>query len=140
MRKGFTLFLGILLVLSCGGCNYDLYYGKRPYDYGAARWVCEDISAWFEVDPDAEEYYYPEGEVEIDDQTWHLKLYFVTETKYVSLKTSRSYESGKGSYIGDLDGECEFSPEKLIIKIDKETDTIFHGQLDELVFVRTPID
>ena len=141
MRKAFALILGVILALSLGGCNYDLYSGKRPYDYGAAKWVCEEASVWFTVDPDAKEYYSPEGEIQIGDQTKPCKLFFIHQTDQVSLtilKTERPNDNEL--YDGELEGVCTFSPDRLVIKVDTGNDTIFGGKYEELIFVRTPIE
>ena len=31
-------------------CACDPYDGYRPYDYGEAKWVCEEYDAWFLID------------------------------------------------------------------------------------------
>ena len=36
--------LCVLLLCAC-----DPYDGYRPYDYGEAKWVCEEYGAWFTV-------------------------------------------------------------------------------------------
>ena len=38
----------LLCVLSLCAC--DPYDGYRPYDYGEAKWVCEEYDAWFLID------------------------------------------------------------------------------------------
>jgi len=37
--------LCVLLLCAC-----DPYDGYRPYDYGEAKWVCEEYDAWFLID------------------------------------------------------------------------------------------
>lgn len=127
LKKFVAFLLAAISILLCS-CNFDRYDGKRPFDYGAAKWVCEEPTAWFVVNPDAEDYYSPKGEVTVNDETLKFELIFVHETNTVFFNTETSE-------IG-FDGECEFSSEKLIIKVDKQTDTLFGGRYDELVFVR----
>lgn len=133
--------LSVVLILAFIGCNFDPYYGKRPFDYGAATWVCENPSAWFVVNPDVDDYYQPEGEIQLNDETMQFKLFFVPETNlvfFVIIKNSVS--NNEECYDSGFDGECIFSPEKLVIKVDKDTDTVFDGQYDELVFTLTPTE
>ena len=126
--KKIILVLVILSFLLLIGCNIDPYDGERPFDYGDAEWVCEDPLAYFVIDADSEEYYSPRGEICLDDQLVEFQLIFVHGTDKVFLNvTSRDVS-------GELNGECVFSPEKLIIIVNKETDTLFYGKYDELIF------
>ena len=49
MKKLLTISLSVILIFVMSGC--DIYYGYRPFDYGAATWVCENPSVWFVVNP-----------------------------------------------------------------------------------------
>lgn len=105
------------------------YSGKRPYDYGKATWVCESPDAWFIVNAseDDEDFIYPKGEITIGNKT---------------IKFTLSFGHGKAAAFMDenddviLLGTCKFSSEKLIITVDKETDTLLDGQYDTITFVR----
>ncbi len=50
------------------------------------------------------------------------KIYFATEKN-----------------TGGLDGSCKFNPDKLIVTVDKESDTLLSGKYETLVFVRMPL-
>ena len=123
------MLITFLLCLFFCGCNFDTYYGKRPFDYDNAIWICENPCGWFLIDHNEDEYYNPKGEIEIDEKKIRIQLFFIHETEYVILS------DGLGA---DTFGECIFSPQKLIIKVDKEDDAIFEGKYDELIFIRTP--
>ena len=49
-------------------CACDPYNGYRPYDYGEARWTCEEYGAWFEI-KEKEAIY---GEVMVDLSLIHI--------------------------------------------------------------------
>ena len=55
-RKYIILICMVMFCFSLSSCNFDPYYGKRPYDYGASTWVCENPSARFVVNPEDEDY------------------------------------------------------------------------------------
>lgn len=120
-----VILMGICLV----SCSIDPYSGKRPYDYGAAKWVCEDPQIWFVVDPDADVYYDPKGEIQVGDRTYSITLYFVDGSKTVL------FDIAETDY--ELEGECEFYPDKLVVKVDKKRSTLFDGKYEELIFNRT---
>ena len=138
LRKILMVVLSVILIFVMSGCNYDLYYGKRPFDYGAATWVCESPSAWFVVNPEDDEYYSPKGEIICDNQTCRVKFRFVHGTNEVLIYIERDKLSGVSRY--EICGKCKFSPEKFVIKIDKDRDDFFNGQYDEWVFIRTPAE
>ena len=134
MKKFFTVSCILLVLITLGGCVFatDFYTGKRPYDYGEATWVSESPDAWFivasEEDEDAA---CPKGAFTTDSET---------------IKFTLSFGHGKVAEFTDendeaiLLGTCEFSPEKLIITVDKKTDTLFDGEYDTITFVRTASD
>ena len=62
----------LLCVLSLCAC--DPYSGCRPYDYGDAKWVCEEYGAWFTVKE--EENYQCYGEVVVDGKVQKIAILF----------------------------------------------------------------
>ena len=74
MKKIVILACCILLFLT--GCNFDPYSDQRPTDYGNAIWACDEYNMWFCVDLEKEDYYNPEGELQINDDTYFCKFYF----------------------------------------------------------------
>ncbi|MBR2353481.1 MAG: hypothetical protein IKA76_03145 [Clostridia bacterium] len=110
----------------------DFYCGKRPYDYGEAMWVCESPDAWFIVGPeDDERLIFPEGEITVGDK---------------AIKFTLSFGYGVTAHFTDendnviLRGTCKYSPEKLIITVDKESDMLFDGRYDTITFVKKALD
>lgn len=131
LKKGLIISSIVLILITLGGCTIatDFYSGKRPYDYGEATWVCESPNAWFIVNSveEDENFIYPKGEITIGNKT---------------IKFTLSFGHGKGaSFVDENDdvillGTCKFSPEKLIITVDKKTDTLFNGKYDTITFIR----
>lgn len=127
MKKLISLFLVCVILCSC---NYDPYEGKRPFDYGDAIWVCESPSVCFEVKTSSPNYHKPEGLVSVNDKEVYYTMEFDPVCNTVFLEIDFNHK---------LMGECEFSPQKMVVKVDKKTDTLFNGQYDELVFVRQEV-
>lgn len=142
MRKCVILIWSIVITLSFSSCNYDLYSGKRPYDYGNAKWTCETASAWFIVDLAQDDYYCPEGELQLNGQTLPLKVTFIHGVSDVILRVTKpGHETDEDDSVElRIKGDCVFSPDRLIIKIKQGTDEIFNGEHGELVFIRESIE
>lgn len=131
LKKGLIISSIVLILITLGGCGIatDFYSGKRPYDYGKATWVCESPSVWFIVNSfeDDENFIYPKGEVAIGNKT---------------IKFTLSFGHGKeASFVNENDevillGTCKFSSEKLVITVDKKTDTLFNGRYDTITFIK----
>ena len=131
MKKMFTVSCILLVLITLGGCVVatDVYTGKRPYDYGEATWVSESPDAWFIVaSQEDEDVIYPKGAFTIGSETIRFTLSF--GHGIVAEFTDENDDE-------ILLGTCEFSPEKLIITVDKKTDTLFDGGYDTITFVRT---
>lgn len=138
MRKISVLLAVIICCVVLSSCNFDPYYGKRPIDYGAAKWVCEEPEAIFIVDPEAEDYYSPKGEVCWNDEALPIQFFFVHETNRVLVHEIVAENSDKEPL--EFDGDGEFSEYEFIMHIDKEKDTFFEGQYDTLTFKRTDLE
>ena len=133
MKKAAVFICIFTCCFFLSNCNYYMYEGKRPYDYGAAKWVCQNPSAFFIVNPEDEEYYCPKGEMELDGQVVPFELGFTIKTN-----TVRFHFEGEYHDYRSFTGTCVFSPEKLIVKIDRDIITLFPDQYDELIFTRMP--
>ena len=78
MKKLLFVIVSATIFLLCS-CNFDLYGGKRPYDYGDSVWVSSNPDIWFEIDTGREQYYIPEGIMRLDDgKTIPFEIYFVS--------------------------------------------------------------
>ena len=135
------IILGCCMVLLLTGCNYDKYADKRPFDYGDALWSCstDKCEIWFKVDTEQDEYYYPEGQITISDDTYFCKFYFIHQTNQLSICVYPDKFS-QDDVIFEISGECDFSKESFTLHIDKSNDTLFDNTMKELTFSRIEID
>lgn len=113
---------------------WDLHKGERPTDYAPAKWSSENPNIWFEVpvpeDENASSQIALNGEIVLDDRTIQITVRFDPG------RTIFVYNAApEGGIL--FDGTCKFSSEKLIVKINKKSDTIFDGQYDKITFVKT---
>ncbi len=83
MKRLVILVLCVIMCLT--GCQFDPYSDQRPPDYGDALWVCDEFDIWFIVDTEKEDYYYPEGELQIGDTTYFCKFYFIHQTNQLHI-------------------------------------------------------
>lgn len=128
-----TVFVIIMLFLvSLSGCQYDLYCGDRPGDYGTAVWKCEAPNAYFEVlSDDCDKH---TGELIIDNRKVPINVCFITGTNRVWIGKIEEDGTFGQNY---LQGECIFSPEKLTIKVVQDIeDTLLFYEFSELVFIK----
>lgn len=141
MKKLTAIIIATYLVL-LSGCQYNPYSGKTPYELGEAKWVCEEIDAYFVVDydlrdPEGNQDTAPEGEIIINGEVHPIKLYFFLPTNQVSLEVLKSsFTHVPNDDIGELYGECDFSDTKFTISIDPERDTLFKGEYEKLIFLK----
>ncbi len=75
MMKRIGVFICCIFLL-LPGCMNDPYSEKRPFDYGDATWICEEYDIWFCVDMEKEDYYYPEGKIQLDHNTYFCKFFY----------------------------------------------------------------
>ena len=139
MRKlsiGVSILLLMSIVSKCSNWNP---FVKHPYLYGDSVWVCENPKITYVV----EMKYDDEQEMDMP------QTYAVTNVdgKEIMFDFDYLYENIIAYEVSDSDsndsektelfhGVGKYSKTKFIIKVDTETDNLFDGQYDELVFVR----
>ena len=138
MKKTIILICTILLLT---GCNFDPYSDQRPADYGDALWVCDEYKIWFSVDLEKEDYYHPEGELDIKDNTYFCKFYFIHQTNQLHISIYPVEYANipdklrdRHAVIGSIEGECSFSSESFVFTIDYVSGDIFDGTMEEMTF------
>ena len=101
--------LCVLLLCAC-----DPYDGYRPYDYGEAKWVCEEYDAWFLIDENLKMKFC--GEIIVGGEKKNiavrfLKADFVAIVPYemVDGEVKLAYED----YLWH--GDAKFSPTELVL-------------------------
>ena len=137
MKKFVVLFLLIIIVFSISSCNYDLYEGKRPFDYGDFVWICQELDGYFEVSLATDEFDSPEGLLEYKGTEYLFKLSFPHGSNRVLVTIKNpDIDHWYGYLLPGFTSDAEFSQNKMILTIDKETDTFFNGEIDTLTFIR----
>lgn len=145
MKRLVVLLFCVLMCLT--GCQFDPYSNQRPSDYGDAIWTCGEFNIWFVVDTKKEDYYYPEGELQNNGVAYFCKFYFIHQTNQLHINVyPLEYESvpdasrDRSAVVGTIKGECVFSNDSLVFKIDTVTG-ILHGEIPTtLTFRRSSIE
>ena len=102
----------LLCVLSLCAC--DPYSGCRPYDYGDAKWVCEEYGAWFTVKE--EENYQCYGEVVVDGKVQKIAILFAPGSFVVILPRDAVENMSPIETDNELwNGEAKYSPTEFIL-------------------------
>lgn len=142
MKKILSGIMTVVIIFVLSGCEdvlrwipnfgYHPYGGERPNDYPPAKWISETPDLWFEIplfdDSSGRPERY-EGQLTIDGQgeVIYVAFGYIDQIYIVKENDDEPYT---------LEGHCKFSPEKLVVTVDKEKDTLLHGQYDTLTFVR----
>ena len=139
MRK-LSISVSILLLMSIvSRCSNWNPFVKHPYLYGDSVWVCENPKITYVV----EMKYDDEQEMDMP------QTYAVTNVdgKEILFDFDYLYENIIAYEVSDSDsndsegtelfhGIGKYSKKQFTIKVDTESDVLFDGQYDELVFVR----
>ena len=129
------LVLCILIYMT--GC--DPYSGQRPYDYGNAVWVCDELDMRFVVDTDNETYVTTDGELQNNGAAYFCEFVFERDTNELDVYIYSfeygvvfKYYRGKGKRLADIEGDCAFSEDSFVYTIDSVS-------VDSYVYVTDPI-
>lgn len=137
MKRILIICLTFLLFTLFHGCNFIPHQGERPFDYPPARWISENPNIWFDVvshDGNPSRRSEPKGKVELTGRSVEIIVGFdITNRIFVRENINASNPQG-------FNGTCKFNPEKLIVTVNKEKDTLFHGEYDTITFIRIPRD
>lgn len=145
MKKILSGIMAFAIVFMLSGCDilrwipnfgYHPYVGERPYNYPPARWISETPDFWFDIPIIDESSDYPDrykGQLTVDGHSdvIYVAFGYIDQIYFVKESDDKLYY---------LNGNCEFSPEKLVVTVDKETDTLLNGQYDTITFVRCESD
>ncbi len=121
MKKAISvLFLALFL------CGCDPYVNVEPSSYENSVWVCENPHIIYTSDGTAK--------ATVNDEEIVFRLDFRSSRCGGTKDIQQGNEIVKNIQV--FTGACKYSKTKFIIKVDTETDNLFDGQYDELVFVR----
>lgn len=146
MKRFVVLIFCALMCLT--GCQFDPYSGQRPHDYGNALWVCNEFDIWFIVDTEKEDYYFPEGELQIGNATYFCKFFFIHQTNQLHISIypleyaniSDEYRD-RSAMIGSVEGDCIFSDDSFVFTIDTTIEgNIFDETPAQLTFQKNTLE
>lgn len=131
LKRIISVILLSVTILIFSGCI--LHQGERPTDYGPAKWISNDPNIWFEV-------------LETDDKLGTNRMSPIGQIILGnrSIDFTMHFDGGITVYFYNADGKsgllfsgtCNFSIDNLIVKINKNKDTVFNGEIDQIVFKR----
>lgn len=124
-----------LLLNSC----MNIPNGEYPFDYPAAMWVSEEPDIWFEV-TDTTGRRDAKGELTIGDEVYEICVLFGYSNDMTVLNGYNADPTDNNNWL--FCAKCKFGAEKLIVKIkkDEKFPDIFNGEVDEITFIRIPIE
>ena len=138
MKKAISLLMLCAVLLCCCGCNWHPFV-KQPFLYDNSVWKCKEPEISYFVKTRYDE----EQKTDISDD---YAATFIDGKKvvmdfgflYNTIKVYELSDEDSKEFTGNtlFTGTCKYSKTKFIIKVDTETDNLFDGQYDELVFVR----
>ena len=147
MKKMLLGILAIVIVALSTGC-WKPNYENEPSNMYGTRWVSENPDIWFEVPEEKVEdgsYY---GILSIEDSEMKIKVsfgYFAAEMTIVQwegmeLESGEEYTPVLETDVPLAKGECDYQPDKCIVTIYPEEDTLFNGKYETIVFVKEPLE
>ncbi|MFQ8952668.1 MAG: hypothetical protein ACLR56_06460 [Oscillospiraceae bacterium] len=138
MRKVTIITLIVWMIFCISGCNWNPFV-KQPFLYDNSVWKCKqpEISYFVKTRYDEEQ------KTDISDD---YAATFIDGKKvvmdfgflYNTIKVYELSDEDSKEFTGNtlFTGTCKYSKTKFTIKVDTETDNLFDGQYDELVFIR----
>lgn len=118
------ILISIILIMFLCGC--DPYANKQPWNYNGSVWICEQPYIIYSANETAK--------TVIGDNELVFDLTFRS-----NMVDAWEYTEDNDEIVGEkilFSGTCEYSDTKFTIKVDTDTDILFNGQYEELVFVR----
>ena len=138
MRKVTIITLIVWMIFCISGCNWNPFV-KQPFLYDNSVWKCKqpEISYFVKTRYDEEQ------KTDISDD---YAATFIDGKKvvmdfgflYNTIKVYELSDEDSKEFTGNtlFTGIGKYSKTKFTIKVDTETDNLFDGQYDELVFIR----
>lgn len=128
-KKMFFLLIvfNFIILTAC-----DPYVRKYPINQFNSKWECQNPSFFYYVNGYGENF----AEVEINGETKYFGFGFCSETadalKYELNEENQFIATGEIYFYGT----GKYGKNKFTVIIDKETDKLFNGKYDKLIFKR----
>ena len=133
-KKCFKCFCVVLLILSSmismSGCRLE----NGPYDSPCSEWRSEDPDMSFTVGQEAGLNKKIYGSVIIEGQEYGISIGFSWGGHATIILRDEDGNIVVGKY---LEGQCKYSKEKMVLKVDKKNDKIFNYKYSKIVFTKT---
>ena len=114
-------------------CGCDPYVYEHPYNYKDSIWVCEEPNiTYYVVGSPEDENSYDYAVTKIDGQDITLDFGFRSTVFSAVIHD----ENNEEAHMECLAGTCRYSKNQFTVTVDKETDQLFNGQYETLVFKR----
>ena len=133
-KKCFKYFCVVLLILSSmismSGCRLE----NGPYDSPCSEWRSEDPDMSFTVGQEGglnDDIY---GSVIIEGQEYGISIGFSWGGHATIILLDEDGNIVVGKY---LEGQCKYSKDKMVLKVDKKNDKIFNYKYSKIVFTKT---
>lgn len=109
------------------------YYDIRPENQDNTIWRSEDPDIYFIVPPETSENRELRGEVILDGEKYEIDISMGIEKMKISVFDDK-YKTENGIAIK---GKCTFKKDRVIVKVDKESDIVFNGKYSEITFYKS---
>ena len=114
--------------------NYYPYPDIRPETHYNTIWRSEDPDIYFLVPPSTGKEPDLRGELILDGEKYEIGVYMGRTTIMRIWVFDDKYRTETG--VG-ISGECTFKEDRVIVKVDKESDIVFNGKYSEITFYKS---
>lgn len=133
-KKGFKFCVCCALMISSMIGMFGCRLENGPYDSPCSEWRSEDPDMSFTVGQESgltEKIY---GSVIIEGQEYCMYICFSWGGHATIILCDEDGQFVMGKY---LEGQCKYSKEKMVLKVDKKKDKIFNYKYSKIVFTKT---
>ncbi len=140
----FSLCIAMEIII-LQGCAVDMYVGKRPSDQNNTKWVSEEPDIYFEVSDKYNELTgcNTYGKVNINGVETEIAVSFALGSPRVEFRPVSAYhksDNEEESYIDGnawlFKGNCNFSHNKLVVKIYNNDKGFLDDSIKKITFIK----
>ena len=133
-KKGFKFLVCFALMISSMIGMFGCWLENAPYDSPCSEWRSEDPDMSFTVGQEGgiDDAIY--GSAIIEGQEYGISIGFGWGGHAMIILCDEDGQFVMGKY---LEGQCKYSKEKMVLKVDKKKDKIFNYKYSKIVFTKT---
>lgn len=124
-----------MIVTTLAGCQTGYYTARQPKMSETDIWISEDPAGYFIWD---NEYVGHMGEILLDGELYPFEILFDQGTGSELYKRDGLETTPDRTKL--LSADCKFSPDKLVLKIDKFDGFLYSDYYDKIIFERHDFD